>query len=541
MKQTKTTETVHHPAVIAVDPYIVYGDLNCPYSYALYQRLKSLSLLDKIEYRLVEHAPDLGLYGNSSDILTELASDVFSVRSLAEEVPLALPPERPDSRFAILCIISAQAIDQEKAGVLQDLFFSALWVDGKDLSCPTVIFKCIEKAGLPVDLEVDESCEEQLDIWQEQWENSRVGARIPAIIAADNRKLLGLPSNDNLEAFFSGKDTGLQNSSAKVQRSSSLHSIAIVCSHDIDNIWAPIDAIRGDYNLLIPASFDELKQLFNSEDHAPDLILLHASENWHGLLKAYQNFIERMKLGYTPIAIVGAEADDSLELAAYSAGAADYILQGRSAGILKARIGMMLDLKKSRDILEHSARIDGLTGVNNRREFEKTLELEWRRSSRTNQNLSLIMLDVDYFKPYNDRYGHLAGDAALRKIAAILQDALSRPHDTVCRYGGEEFVILMPETNTSGANKVATLIREAIMRQAIPHDQSPIAEVVTISQGIACLIPNEYNSPTQLVRAADKALYQGKETSRNAITIASQFENQRSFRQSTVTPATVLN
>ena len=125
---------------------------------------------------------------------------------------------------------------------------------------------------------------------------------------------------------------------------------------------------------------EELKQLFNSEDHAPDLVLLHADEHWGNLLLGYQSFIERMKISYTPIAIVGADDNDELELSAYSSGAADYISRGRSAGILKARIGMMLDLKKSRDFLERSARIDGLTGINNRREFEKLLEQEWRRS-----------------------------------------------------------------------------------------------------------------------------------------------------------------
>lgn len=500
--------------------YSVYADLNCPYSYALHQRLKTLNLGDSIEYRLVEHAPDLGLYGNSPEVLTELAADVFSVRSQADEVALALPPERSDSRFAILCIIAAQDIDRQKAAVLCDIFYTALWVEGKDIACPSIIFKCIEKAGLPVDLEVEEECEEQLERWQAQWEQSKVGSRIPAIVAPDGRKLLGLPSNREIGDFFAGKEQQSGTDSATVQRQSSLHSIAIVCSADVEGMWQPIEAIRGDYNLLLPASFEELKHLFSSDEHAPDLVLLHADENWQDLLKFYQSFSDRMKLSYTPIAVVGADADDHQELQAYACGAADYITAGRSAGILKARIRMMLELKKSRDILERSARIDGLTGVFNRREFEKMLELEWRRSSRTNQSLSLIMLDVDHFKLYNDRYGHLAGDAALRKIASVLKETLSRPHDAVCRYGGEEFAILMPETNSAGASKVAQVVRDAVMAQAIPHDQSTTADIVTVSQGVSCFIPSEFNSPMQLIQEADKALYQGKEESRNAVCVA---------------------
>ncbi|MEH6446429.1 MAG: diguanylate cyclase, partial [Oceanospirillaceae bacterium] len=375
----------------------------------------------------------------------------------------------------------------------------------------------------PLDLEVDEKSEEQLDLWQAQWDRSKVGSRIPATLAPDDRKLLGLPSVENISAFFSGKESNLQNDSTKLQRSSNLNSIAILCSDEIASMWSPIDAIRGEYNLFLPASMAELKLLFDSENHAPDLVLLHSDANWHDLLRGYQSFIERMNINYTPIAIVGGEDDDALELSAYSAGAADYISKGRSAGILKARIGMMLDLKKSRDFLERSARIDGLTGINNRREFEKLLEQEWRRSSRTNQSISLIMLDVDFFKPFNDQYGHLAGDSALRKISAALQQTVNRPYDAVCRYGGEEFAILMPETNAIGAQKVAMQIKAAIEHQAIPHESSSVAKVVTVSQGISCFIPNENNSPMLLVQAADKALYHTKNTCRNAITTAGEF------------------
>ena len=123
--------------------YVVYGDLNCPYSYALHERLKALNLLSKVEYRLVEHAQDIGLYGNTPDMLAELASDVFSVRSSASEIAIALPPERPDSRFAILCVIAAAQINDEKASIFLDLFYKAMWVEGLDIASPTVIF------GLP--------------------------------------------------------------------------------------------------------------------------------------------------------------------------------------------------------------------------------------------------------------------------------------------------------------------------------------------------------------------------------------------------------
>jgi len=506
-----------------MEQHIVYGDLNCPYSYALHEELKSLQLLDQVDFRLVEHAPDLGIYGDRPEISTELASDVFAVRSITTDLPLVLPSNRPDSRFAILCIIAAKQVNADKANKLREIFYTTLWVKGEDISCPSVIFKCIEEAGLPPDLEVEDECEEQLELWQSQWIKSAVGSRIPATIAPDDRKLLGLVSQQSIKEFFSGKVHNTQNTATKLQRASSLHSIAVLCTNEVSALWAPLEAIKSDYNILLPASMEELKQLFNSENHSPDLILMHADDDWHELLESYQKFSQRMKLSYTPIAIIGAQDDDQLELSAYSAGAADYLIRGRTPGIIKARISMMLDLKKSRDVLERSARIDGLTGVNNRREFEKLLEQEWRRSSRTGQNLALIMLDVDFFKLFNDRYGHLAGDSALRSISIALLESMNRPYDAVCRYGGEEFVILMPETNSTGAQHVAETLRKAIMNLNITHKASKVADIITISQGIAAFTPSDINSPMLLIEAADKALYHAKDNGRNAIAIHGEY------------------
>lgn len=496
---------------------LVYGDLNCPYSYALFERLKSLNLLDQIEYRLVEHAPDIGLYGNSPDILTELASDVFSVRSQASEVRLALPPERPDSRFAILCCIAAYKIDPALALKFIERFYRALWVDGEDISSPSVIFNCQEQVGLPPDLEVNESEEEQLEQWQSAWENSGFSSRVPSMIAADGRKLIGLPSKHDIRAFFSGEERNIENLARELTHYSDHHTIAVLSPDGVSPIWSTLDSLRSDYNILLPSSFNELKQQLMSAEQAPDLVLLHDNSDWQQQLTSYQKLLTSTNLSYIPIALIGAERDDHQELAAYAAGASDYLVSSRPPGILKARIAMLLELKRSRDFLERTARLDGLTGVNNRREFERILELEWRRSSRASQAISIIMVDVDHFKSYNDHYGHLAGDSALRRIADVLQNSISRPHDTVCRYGGEEFVVLLPETNIAGAEQVANNIRSQLENLAISHEKSPTASYITASQGLCSLVPDSSNSPHMLVEKADQALYDAKGQSRNCI------------------------
>lgn len=501
-------------------PYIVYGDLNCPYSYALHTRLTSLGLMDTVDYRLVEHAQDIGLCGNTPDMLTELASDVFTVRSNASDIPLALPPERPDSRFAILCVIAAAQIDTEKAARFRSLFYNALWVDGQDIASPSVIFEALEQAGLPTELSIDIDCEDILDEWQDAWENAQAGARVPLIIAPDGRKLVGLATEDEIQAFFNGADNKAEYDSRQLCKYSSHHTVAVFAHEGTAEVWPIIDALRSDYNILLPATLDDLKQQLESAEQVPDLILIDSHDDWLQDLLRCQRLVQNINTGFIPIALVGGENNDTLEVQAYSHGASDYLMKNRAAAVIKARVSMMLELKRSRDVLERSARIDGLTGVNNRREFEKLLEMEWRRGARTRQPLSLILLDVDHFKAFNDRYGHLAGDSCLRRIASAMQTTVNRSHDAVCRYGGEEFVILLPETDAQGAAKVAYQVREAIMALGIAHDRSSTGLIVTASQGVSTLTPDHHHSPHDLVTRADQALYKAKDKQRNCVVAA---------------------
>lgn len=165
--------------------------------------------------------------------------------------------------------------------------------------------------------------------------------------------------------------------------------------------------------------------------------------------------------------------------------------------------------------LEKLVNIDSLTQVANRRRFDEYLQKEWQRLLREGNFLSLIMFDVDYFKLYNDRYGHQEGDECLMKIAQAAQKVLYRPADLVARYGGEEFVVILPNTNQEGAIMVAERIRHAIKRLSIPHSGSEISDRVTISLGIASLIPEVEMYPEMLVEQADQALYQAKNQGRD--------------------------
>ena len=168
----------------------------------------------------------------------------------------------------------------------------------------------------------------------------------------------------------------------------------------------------------------------------------------------------------------------------------------------------------SNKVLEGLARCDGLTGLINRRGLDEAIAAEWRKSWREEQSLSLLMIDVDHFKRFNDRYGHQAGDECLRQVASALLAASRRPGDSVARYGGEEFVLLLPTTDAEGAVAVAARVRLAVQALAIPHADSPHG-TVSISIGMACDIPSGERAASDLIAAADLGLYQAKAAGRN--------------------------
>jgi len=161
--------------------------------------------------------------------------------------------------------------------------------------------------------------------------------------------------------------------------------------------------------------------------------------------------------------------------------------------------------------------IDGLTGVGNRRHFDVSLEAEWRRGIRAGQPLSLIIADVDFFKRYNDHYGHQAGDACLQAIASVLKLEFTRSHDMVTRYGGEEFVCLLPDTQLEGAVKKARELEKAVRALGIPHEKSDVSGVVTISLGVAVANPLIGEDSAELVASADAQLYSAKRSGRGQV------------------------
>lgn len=175
------------------------------------------------------------------------------------------------------------------------------------------------------------------------------------------------------------------------------------------------------------------------------------------------------------------------------------------------------ELKRTNKFLEHISMADPLTGVGNRRSFDQLLDSEWRRAAREHRPLSLILLDLDYFKNYNDTYGHQAGDQCLVRIVNTMRASLKRPTDAIARYGGEEFAVVLANTDGPGAGRIAETLIRNIEQLGIPHLGSEIADTVTASAGVAALVPNGQTSTVELIQNADGALYAAKQGGRNRI------------------------
>lgn len=237
-----------------------------------------------------------------------------------------------------------------------------------------------------------------------------------------------------------------------------------------------------------------------------------------------------------PVIFLSASNNTDDKVQAFAVGGADYVTKPFQAEEVLARVQHQITILRQQQQLiaqnhqlqqteaalqqanlelKRIAHTDSLTQIANRRCFDETLEQEWQRHKREHQPLSLILCDIDYFKPYNDRYGHPAGDACLQQVARMISECIQRPADIVARYGGEEFAVILPNTDQEGAITIAKSVQAALQRLRIPHAASAIAEQVTLSAGIACLIPSLYLSPQILIANADAALYQAKQQGRN--------------------------
>ncbi|MEI6287493.1 MAG: diguanylate cyclase [Bacillota bacterium] len=252
-------------------------------------------------------------------------------------------------------------------------------------------------------------------------------------------------------------------------------------------------------------------------DTPPDLILLDVSMPGMSGYEVCRTLKEDVRTRKIPVIFITGKDSESDEISGFEAGAVDYVNKPIHPVLVKARIRLHLELKQQRDLLESMATQDGLTGIANRRKFDEYFVVAAAYTSRNAFPLSLIMIDIDHFKLYNDHYGHFEGDICLIKVARAIAVDVKRSNDLAARYGGEEFACILPNAPHSNALAIAERIRASVLALKIPHELSPVDEFVTISLGVATVATFDSNVPEQLIVAADRALYSAKDRGRNRV------------------------
>ncbi|MGF7185863.1 diguanylate cyclase (GGDEF)-like protein [Desulfitispora alkaliphila] len=293
------------------------------------------------------------------------------------------------------------------------------------------------------------------------------------------------------------------------------HTILIV-DDSRTNIMTLAELLKDDWNIKVATSGKAALRIAEAKKQ-PDIILLDVMMPEMDGYEVCKRLKEAPETKDIPIIFVTAMDRVEDEEYGLSLGAIDYITKPYSPPLVKARVKNHLELKQYRDMLKETSMIDGLTGIPNRRRFDEALSMEWSRAARYGNSLSLVMIDIDHFKNYNDTYGHLEGDECLRKVAAAMQSIPKRNTDIVARWGGEEFACLLPDADEASANEIAEELRKKVMALQIPHESSQVSDVVTVSLGVATMVPQKGQQPDVLVKKADQALYNAKKSGRNRV------------------------
>jgi diguanylate cyclase (GGDEF)-like protein len=249
----------------------------------------------------------------------------------------------------------------------------------------------------------------------------------------------------------------------------------------------------------------------------PDIILLDAKMPIMDGFDCCQKLQQEYHEDCPPILMVTALDDEKSIDNAFAVGAIDYVTKPINWAVLRQRVRRLIQTGWAIKELKQLAFMDSLTQLPNRRRFDEYIHQEWQKLLRAHAPLSLILCDIDFFKAYNDSYGHLAGDACLRQVAQLIQDSLEHRANLATRYGGEEFAIVLPNISIAAAKTIAEKIKDRIHTYKIEHKYSSIKPYITLSFGVTCTTPTKEQSVEQLIDAADRALYEAKQKGRDRI------------------------
>lgn len=278
------------------------------------------------------------------------------------------------------------------------------------------------------------------------------------------------------------------------------------------NVRLIYDLFKSDFDVFMATSgqtgIDKSKQLL------PDIILLDVVMPGMTGYDVCRELKSDSALKHIPVIFITGQFNEEDEVRGFEMGAVDFIHKPINPIITRARVLTHTQHKQQSDLLRNIAMLDGLTGIANRRSFDTEFDRMWRHCARENHVLSMIIIDIDYFKQYNDFYGHLEGDSILREVAHCIKSVIGRPQDLVARVGGEEFALLLPNTPQQNTTTILNRLLKKISLLDLAHEKSPIGRL-SVSAGCSSVIPDNTDVADRLFREADTALYKAKQQGRN--------------------------
>ena len=289
----------------------------------------------------------------------------------------------------------------------------------------------------------------------------------------------------------------------------------LIIDDEKPNLMILSEILRDEVEVILAK--DGIQGVDKAVRYQPDLILLDVMMPGMDGFKVIEQLRRDARTSAIPVIFISALADAGHEEQGLMLGACDYVHKPFHSAIILARVRLHLQLTKQRALLEQLAHIDPLTEIANRRRYEEVLLTEWNAASRSHTRLSLVMVDIDNFKHYNDHHGHAAGDKVLQTVARVLSGQLKRPRDFVARYGGEEFVVLLPDNGCEGSLDIMEACRSAVEALRIENRAVKEAPQVTISVGGVCCQPSPEQSPDTFLKIADDMLYQAKRQGKNRV------------------------
>ncbi|MEH6472083.1 MAG: diguanylate cyclase [Halopseudomonas sp.] len=502
--------------------FFFYSDFNCPFCFALNERILMLGDSAKVLWRGIEHMPAASSKHSTLVDQTQLINEVGVVRKRAPEVSIVTPSYRPKTLLpnALILTLSHQTDSARKLSELRTLIYRAYWQEGADISDPEIL------QGLCLQVELDypegdfaAQAEAELEQWQQQWEGEQFHCRLPAMMSEQQGKpLLGFPTFDLLSGFFSGSEMPLVPESLAACELKPKQSLLLVGAGIEQR--CDVTELRAAYQIELADDVEGAKKWFKEQTCLPDMVVIDFVTQGDSGLRYCSTLRSDPDHRNTALILLLSSPDQELELSCFDAGATDVMFDLSNPKICQARLDLQLRMKRSAVLLASLARLDYLTELPNRREFDRKIEEEWLRARRKGSELGVVLIDIDHFKLYNDNYGHSMGDDCLRQVARAMAKGLRRPADLLARYGGEEFVAVLPETGLEGSRVVAETMIQAVRDVCLPHAHSSAADCVTISAGVSSMVPTNDATPRSLSELADAALYKAKESGRNRVCLS---------------------